>query len=156
MPPTPARKALDYAENELGVHQVFEDAQHLAANLDKLLGDLDKAHDTKRALQSAIEDRGYELLSVERGKHHDMSATALDQHMKQVRYRDDAMKQYRSQLDAVTGEIQGLEYDAEMLRLQTKILTARMQELGGYLHYLAAVKEADTLSKATTTTEDKP
>jgi hypothetical protein len=76
--------------------------------------------------------------------------------MKVVRNRDEAMKQYRIKLDTVTGEIQGLEYDAEMLRLQIKILVARMEELGGYLRYLAAVKEAQTLTKATTTTEDRP
>lgn len=156
MTPTPARKALDYAEQVLGVHSVFEEVQLNRTNLDGLLGDLDKAHDTKRALQAAIEDRTYELLSAERGKHHDMSATALDQHMKVVRNRDEAMREYRSKLDAVTGEIQGLEYDAEMLRLQIKILVARMEELGGYLHYLAAIKQAETLTKATTTTEEQP
>lgn len=154
MATTPARKALDYAEQQLSVHSVYEEAVENRQKLDALLGDLDKAHDTKRGLQAAIEDRGYELLSVERGKHHDMSATALDQHMKQVRHRDEAMKQYRVQLDTVTGEIQGLEYDAEMLRIGIKILVARMEELGGYLQYLAAIKQAETLTKATTTVEE--
>ncbi len=144
--------ALAYAETQLGVHNVFEEALGNRDSLDALLGDLDKAHDTKRTVQAAMSDREFELLTEERGKHHEMSATALDQHMKQVKWRDEKMKDYRLRLDLVAGEIQGLEYDAEMLRITIRILTARMEELGGYLHYLGAVKQAETTTKQMTTT----
>lgn len=146
-------KALAYAEDKLGVHDVFKETVQAHEELDKLLGDLDKAQDTRRGLTAAIEDRTYELLGNERSKHADMSATALDQHMKQVKHKDDAMKQYRIKLDEVHGEIQGLEYDAEILKMRIRIGVARMEQLGGYLNYLAAVKQADTLTKDTKGTQ---
>lgn len=142
-----SNRALAYAENNLGVHSVYEEATEAHKKLDELLADLDKAQDQRRSLSAMIEDRGFELLGIERGKHADMSATALDQHMKLVRNRDQPMKEYRARHDALVGEIQGLEYDADLLKLRIKIAVARMEQLGGYLHYLGAVKEAETLTR---------
>jgi hypothetical protein len=147
-----SNKALAYAEDKLGVHTTYEQAVQAKEDLDRLLSDLDKAHDRKRGLQGAIEDRTFDLLTEERGKHADQSATWLDQHMKGVRNKDDAMRKYRAALDEVSSEIQGLEYDAEILKFHIKISVARLEELGGYLHYLAAVKEAETTTKSTSPT----
>jgi hypothetical protein len=55
-------------------------------------------------------------------------------------------------LNKVLSEIQGLEYDADLLKLRIKLGTARLEELGGYLHYLAAIKATNTATPTTTAT----
>ena len=55
----------------------------------------------------------------------------------------------RKQLTGVAAQVDGLELDLSVQQSIIKIETARMTELGGYFNYLAAVKEAETLTKLT-------
>lgn len=143
-------RAIKYAEDQLGVHAVYEQAQANRAVLDKLLAELDKAQDDKRRLAEEIADREAELLIEERGKHSDMSAAAFDQHTKSAKRKDPELKKLREAFNGSLSEIQGLEYDVDMAKVEIRIACSRMEELGGYLNYLAAVK-AETTSKTNQT-----
>lgn len=142
-------KALQYAETNLGVHACYQAAKDAHEALDDILNALDKAQDNRRILVDDIADREAELLIEERGKHPDQSATWLDQHMKQVKRKDEKLRDLRSMMNEAQARISGLEYDVDIQKHRIKIETARMEELGGYLHYLAAIKQAETLTKTT-------
>lgn len=144
-----ANPALAYAEVTLGVHLCYDAAVLAHSQLDEVVTDLDKAHDQRRTITEQVADREADLLIAERGKHSDMSATALDQHMKTVKRKDTMLTELRNQLNIVQGSINGLEYDSDMLKLRIKIEVARMEELGGYLQYLSAIKQAENLKKLT-------
>lgn len=137
--------ALEYAEQTLGVHSCYEAAQAARSDLDEIVTGLDKAQDTRRTLVEEIADREADLLIEERGKHADSSANWMEQHMKTVKRKDEQLSDLRRRLNDAQATIAGLEYDADMVKFQIKIQCARMEELGGYLNYLAAIKQAETL-----------
>ncbi len=145
-------KALDYAEKKLGVHTVWEDAQSQLAELNELYTDLDKSQDQRRELAEQIADREGELLSDERGRHPEMSAAAFDQHFKGIKRGDTALQGFRAKHMEVSGIINGLEYDVDLLKHRLRLSEARLIELGGYFNYLASVKQDETANKTDRTT----
>lgn len=135
--------ALDYAENTLGVHKVQHEANELLVQLDETLTALDAAIDARRNLDDQIEDRQMVLLIEERGKHMDMSQAGMDRHLKEVYHKDEILKRLQSERNAKAGEASGLELDAKYQENALKIKAARMEELGGYFHFLAVTKLAE-------------
>ena len=141
-------KAVTYAENKLGVHQVLQNAVDAQHELDGIFNDLDRLHENKRACADKVQDREVAVYVEERTKHTEMSATALDAHVKNVRREDKDLVKLREETNNNLNSIQGLEYDAEIQRNTIKMSCARMEQLGGYLNYLAAIKNADKADKA--------
>lgn len=135
-------KALDYAENKLGVHLVYDEARTAHKALDEVYTALSNAGDNKRDLLDRVHDQEQVIASDERGKHPDMSAAGMEKHLKMAFAADGDLKSLRDQLRKVLNDIDGLEYDAKSLENGIKIAVARMTELGGYFQYLAAVKNA--------------
>jgi hypothetical protein len=138
-------RALDYAENHLGVHRVHEEAETLLAELDEAMNALDSAIDARRTLDEQIDDRHMLLLIEERGKAADISQAAMDRRLKEVYHKDEELKRLRMQRNAKAGEASGLELDIEHTKYRLKVKVARMEELGGYFQYLAAVKNAESI-----------
>lgn len=136
-----------YAEVNLGVHGCYDAANAAHSQLNEIVSDLDKAQDRKRILTDQVTDREMDLLIAERGKHSDMSEAGLERHMKTVKHKDTMLTELRKQLNQTLAQISGLEYDADIEKQRIKIESARMEELGGYLKYLAAAKEAESLNK---------
>jgi hypothetical protein len=141
--PSPGARALAYVE-QLGVHQVYNDAQLKRSELDKVFDELATLRDKKREDETLLTDREMELLAEERGKHPDHSQAAMDRHLKVVHWSDEQCRALRGQLAQVSGEIDGLQYDRDMLETDIKIAVARLHELGGFLTFMAAIKEAET------------
>jgi hypothetical protein len=81
-PVNAAVKALTYAEEQLGVHSVYDEARENYVKLDNLMTDLGNARDKKRTLERDIQDREFEIMSDERSKHPEMSAASMDKHLK--------------------------------------------------------------------------
>jgi len=140
-------KALTYAEETLGVHKVWENVQTYLQDLDGLLADLDKAQDRKRQLEEDYADREVELVHEMRGIHPSMSDTRFKSEYKGWERADEKLSGLRVELNKVRSEIQGLEYDVDLLKLRIRANSARLEELGGYLHYLAAVKNQAEAAK---------
>lgn len=146
--PSAGVKALRYAEEQLHVHSVYEAAQEIRESLDKTFTGLSEARDKKRDLESRIVDVEMEIASEERGKHPDMSAAAMEKHLKIALHRNDDWRELREQLSTTIGDIDGLEFDKSIYEVDIKIAVSRMTELGGYLQYLAAIKQSETTNKA--------
>lgn len=143
-------KALSYAEDTLGVHNVFVFANEKRSELDNLLTFLAEKRDSRRDIELKITDREMEVTSEERSKHPDMAVTRWDKHIKEKFRDDDDLRALREQKFAVDSEIEGLDFDRQIVETDIKICIARMNELGGYLAYLAAVKNASSIEKPVT------
>jgi hypothetical protein len=141
-------KALAYAEDTLGVHTVYEACVAHRDRLDGILDRLAEAKDTKRDLEFRLSDQEQLIASDEWGKHPDMAQTRMDKHLKSAFWKSDEWRELREQLGRATGDVEGLEYDKSVCDTDIKIAVARMQELGGYLQYLAAVKLASGAAKS--------
>lgn len=138
-----------YAEEDLGVHSILVGVIDAREKLDKeILSVLSDARDQKRKAEQDLDDRETELLIDERGKHSDMSATALREHMKVVLFKDAEWKRLRDLVRSLNDTIDGAEVDRKLRERDIEIGCARMYELGGYLYYLGAVKQASIASKA--------
>lgn len=135
-----ALKALRYAEDQLGVHLVYNLATDDRNKLDGLLTDIGEARDKKRITERSIEDRQFEIMSRELATHPAMSAAAMDKHLKLAYHGDPDLQQLRAQHVAAVNDLDGLELDRAMVETDIKIAVARLNELGGYFEYLAAIK----------------
>jgi len=136
-----ANKALEYAEDTLGVHDVYERANQAQDNLDATLTKIAEAKDKRRDLEARVTDREMIVTSDEWEKHPDMAVTRMDKHIKVALNNDTELRELREQLWRAISDIEGLEFDKTVAQNDINIATSRMTQLGGYLNYLAAVKQ---------------
>jgi hypothetical protein len=134
-------KALHYAEQELGVHTVYAEAIQARDELEKALDGLIGARLKKRAYESQLADREMELIAEARGKHPDMPVTRMDAHMKEVKHTDSKCRDLRDEISGCSSAIDAYETTKSIAEANIKIAAARLQELGGYFEYLAAIKQ---------------
>lgn len=144
---SPGRKGLDYAENVLGVNRVYDEALEFRKELDSILTDLAAMRDKRRETESMLNDREQMVAADEWGKHPDMAVTRMEKHLKSALSNDDETRELREQLAKVVSDIEGLEFDRQIKETDIKIAVSRLQELGGYLNYLAAIKQAAATEK---------
>lgn len=145
----PKPPALAYAEDVLGVHNVWDEAQGVVIDLNEELDGLDKAQDARRALDQQVEDLKMDILIEERGKHADHTQAAFDRHLKEVYHKHEGLRQLVQQRNMQAGVVTGHEIEITYLKSRVTILSARMTELGGYFQYLAVTKQA-ALAEQTT------
>lgn len=140
--PSPALKALQYAEEKLGVNSVYETALSKREELDEVLSEISELRDKKRLLAMSLEDKEMAVAADEYGKHPDMAVTRMEKHIKVAFSNDGEIRSMREELAKVSGDIEGREFDRDMLETDIKIAVARLHELGGYLQYLAVIKSS--------------
>jgi hypothetical protein len=88
-----------------------------------------------------------QLVISERGKHPDISETAFRGHLKEVLFKDTEWRRIRDHIRGLGAYIDGAEVDRKLTERDIEIGCARMIELGGYLNYLAAAKNASIANK---------
>lgn len=115
--------------------------------------------DQKRSLEQLIEDREIEIAIEYHGLHPDSSVAATERSLKLKIPKDSRIRDLRAMLSEVIGSLEGVEYDIKMSEHDIRIGVARLTELGGYLNYLAVIKQAQPLGATkpeTPTTPEKP
>lgn len=132
--------AIKYAEETLGIHEVFEETVEAKNKLDKILTEISEKRDQLRDKEFLLADKEMEIASDERGKHADMSATAMEKHLKIAYSNDGAVRGFREEIARLKSDIEGLEYDRSIEEHTIKIGCARMTQLGGYFQYLSVIK----------------
>lgn len=135
-------KAIRYAEDNLNVHGVYDEAQAARGRLDDLMTEIAGARDQRREAEEALRDREMELAADEWANHPEFSATKMDGHLKTVRHNDGFHRAARDKVAKIVSDIEGLEYDIRLAEVDIRIAVARLHELGGYFEYLAAIKQA--------------
>ena len=131
--------ARKYAEEVLGVHKIFDEVREELVKMDDQLTRLDKAQDDRRILEDQYADREVELISEMRGIHPNMSDTRFKSEWKGWERRDSELNRLRREINVAKSDVQGAEIELELCRVRLRVGCARMEEMGGYLNYLAAV-----------------
>lgn len=145
----PASDALKYAEDALGVHEVYREAIEAHQRVEEAATEIAQLRDRKRDVEFDIQMREIELSQLESGKHPEMSATAMNTHMRKVVWTDVKYLELKHALDRLQGQLDGAEATLKISENTVRIESARMIELGGYFNYLAVVKAAAKPSKPT-------
>jgi hypothetical protein len=145
-------KALDYAEKTLGVHSVYDEARSVQEQHARAMTDLADFFRVKRKVTSEIADREADVIVDERSKHPDHSHAAMERHLKTEFRRDAKLQELRGRLLDIDSAIDEAEFRSRSYEAQLRLLTARIEQLGGYFNYLAAVKTAGQSDKTATET----
>jgi hypothetical protein len=138
---------VDYAEDVLGVHAVATEADDVHAALASHLAVHATAASTIRSLNDRIDAREFELAGEIRSEHPDISQTALERAIKDARQSDDVMRGLRRELRDVQSEQDLAQADIERNKYRLRVLSARMNELGGLLAFYGAAKVSATQRK---------
>jgi hypothetical protein len=150
-PTSPGVKALRYAEDRLKVHAVYQHANDCLAKLDETQLQLNSLRAEKRMEEQSLRDLEMELIERERAADPSESVAAFERRFKVVLHNDGNVRVSRLRLSDLAGEIDELERASDILSKDIQITVARMSELGGYLNYLAVIKQAESnLSTPTT------
>lgn len=142
-------RGLAYAEETLGVHTVYTEAIALRENFARLQNELLKRRSDRRMAEDVNASREMDLTIEHRGRHPEMSEAAFGRHMKVVLHQDAQIQAGRDTLSGVEINIDRLQTDLRLVEIDLKVSVARLEELGGYFVYLAALKNAETC-------QDKP
>lgn len=142
-------KALRYAEETLGVHQVYQDAKMAREYLDTVLTELSKARDARRDTERDLHDLEMMLTLDERSKNPELSVAAFERHLKDVLWQNEPARRLRHEIHELASSIDGLEMDIKMAETDVRIAVSRMQELGGLLQFLAAIKLSSNTTEET-------
>lgn len=141
---------ISYAENNLGVHDVFALAKAAITRLQAAQDERSKLRSRRRSVEDEMSNVEMRIISDERAKHPDTSQASLSQHIKTVLRQDGEMEELRLQLNEVDSAIDDQDTTIKVAQADIQVYSARMTELGGYLSYLAAAKTAKTAKPATT------
>lgn len=135
---------VDYAEQSLGVHKVYDEAA-TRLNEHAHLTDEIKALNAKiRQVKESITDRESLIVAQEGGNIAGLSKTAAKEHMKAAFDADDEINRLRGLLADAEAERADADATLRHHALGVQMLTARMQELGGLLEFYAAAKRNTT------------
>lgn len=144
--PSPEKKAFDYVES-LGVHSVYDEALASRKALGDKVMELADLRSRRRTLESLKSDLEMAVVEEERHKHTDMSATAMEKHLKVAFSNNGDIRETRDELIMLAGQIEMTEHDVSLLEHDIRIAAARLHELGGLTNFMAAVKQAETTRK---------
>lgn len=143
-PVSAGRKAVSYAEDTLGVNEIHLVALTARTELDASFTKISELKDFKRNAEQKVSERELELIGDEHGRHPELSVAAMERHLKLELPKDPLLRELRGNVTMAISDIEGVEYDIRVFEADVRIAVARLNELGGYLTYLAAVKSAET------------
>lgn len=136
-----ARKsAVAYAEEDLGVQSVLEEANLAFEAFNNARRELLGMRATKRRIEGLIADREADV-AMEIFRNADgASQAAVERHTKLEIGTDTTLRTLREQLREHLDDIDTQETEAALAKTRMEIAIARMTELGGYMQYLAIAK----------------
>lgn len=135
--------AVDYAEQQLGVHSVYEEACNRLDQHTECTAKIADFNIRIRLLKKEIEDAEIQIASDERAKEHGLSKTAFSDHLKEVLKTDSNLRDLRTKLADLEVERSNEELRAKHHSLGLQLSIGRLHELGGLLHFYAATKLAE-------------
>lgn len=133
-----------YAEDYLGVHEVWEEAEHRLLDHRRLTEDIKELNRRIRGAKENLADRESVLVADHGADLVGLSKTAAKEHMKAVIDADAEAQRIRDQIATAEAERQEADLDLRHQEVGLKVLTARMQELDGLLEFYAASKRNTT------------
>lgn len=136
-----------WAEDELGVNSLYSEVKDIEQELEPMLHARRHVEADIRYSREEMDTYESELILREKNSNPDMSATAFERHIKLAIVADKNHSKMRNDLLDTQARLGKIEADIRMLELKLRGRTARLQELGGYLSYLAGVKNAAAVAR---------
>jgi len=133
-----------FLEAEATGDNLYESAEENLVALSKAQEELRGLLNNKRALTESQTDREMELLAEQRAKHSDMGVGRFEEHLKLKKRSDKKLTEVRNALSQCQSALTQTEHYIELIRSTIRFKVAALEELGGYLHCLAAHKAYDT------------
>lgn len=141
------KNPVKYAENDLGVHQPWEEAQN-RLSLYGIASDAIAEHKRElRTLKAQIEDAKHNVRTVAPSEvdfWDSMSQKDRDQAIKDKIADSDYITELEKRVREHQASLDTAESEARHHELGLKVLSSRMTELGGLLSFYAEVKRAET------------
>ena len=131
-----------YAEQTLGVHDVYRKAE---ARLDELQAAQAAATDARRVIRMAkdeLADREREITNERRAENHEMTDTAFKKAIKEWIAADKEHQRIQVKLREAESDRDAADADVKRHEHGVRVHAARMEELAGLLHFYAAVNQA--------------
>lgn len=130
------------------MHSAHTAAQDAAAEAERLRRNLALERRVKADMEERYRDAELEFISDQRGNHADLSQTAWEKLAKELVHKEPDLRKLRGQLADKALELEATEASVRKAQTDCDIAVARLHELGGYLAYLAAIKQASLLPPA--------
>lgn len=134
----------EYAEDELGVHQVWDDANAAHASLDEAMSKAVEHRARVRSLHEAVEDEEANLMARIAAEYSERTATERERLFRETRRTDKDLVRLRAVLLEAQSDLDIAEASVEGHKYRLRVLVARMHELGGLLELYAATKKDDS------------
>ena len=150
---SPEVKALQYVEG-LGLNSVYEHALEVRRALEAQQHELHNIKNRRRELEQFKTDVEMEIIEDERSKHPDMSAAAMEKHLKVCFSNSNDLRGTRDEMFLITAQIEAIEQEIDRCNLDLKIDIARLHELGGYFQFMAVLKQV-SVSRQSNQTDSK-
>lgn len=134
-----------YAERTLGVHIPWEQSQALLVERDELSRQLVTLRGTVRNLKTILEDRTMEIRS-DAPSHPEWPAKGVQEREKFVKvliFLDESVQETNSNIEDAQEKLDSADARIKQIEVSLHVLTARMNELSGLLHFYAAAKAAE-------------
>jgi hypothetical protein len=139
---TPEAKALAFA-NAQGYQTTYNEARDTQLNLEDHLAQVPSVKNEKRITEQYMLDRDIELLlTVRKNLGPTASQASVEREHKIGLNVDPEMKRHRSDLRLQQLKLDDLESGIKSCEFELRLLTGRLNQMGGYFNYLAAVKSA--------------
>lgn len=135
-------RALAYAEDKLGVHRVWTNAEQLVVQLQEAYRVQAGFEAEARDLAFQIERRKQVILIDESKAGAAMTVAALERHIKLAQAGDEELTKLQELHNTNAGHRDRVSADIRGAENNLKAHNARMNELGGYFEYLASAKHA--------------
>ena len=150
---SPEVKAFRYVES-LGLNTVYEGAVSSRTALEDKYMTLNNLRNRRRTVEAFRLDCEMVVIESERSKHPEMSQAQMDKHLKVAFSNHSDIREANEELMMLAGQIELTEHEVELLKTDIKIATSRLEELGGYLQFMAVLKQSEVSRKSRETTPD--
>lgn len=137
-------KALAYAEDSLGVHRIWVEAESVTVRLQELYRMRAGFEAETRTLNLQVEKRKNQILVDTSLANPEAGPTAMDRLVKLANAQDENLDRLHELLAEAMGRRDSIEAEIRGAETNHKAYLARMKELGGYFEYLATIKAAQT------------
>lgn len=134
------RKAVRYAEDNLGVHSLYQEIEDHLTDLNDALISYNEATQQVRLLAEKMEDREIELIGEYRAGDPKIAVAAIERRIKEDRANDDELAALRAEHRKAQDDQTLAESQVTILKYRLRGKTARLNELGGLLTFYAATK----------------
>jgi hypothetical protein len=138
---------VDYAEITLGVHDVYAEAVKTQSVLTGAQSRVVAATRERRHTEELLAETEQEVIAELRAKYADVSDTAFQRLAKQELVKDKRMRDLRDKHREAQAGADLAEAEQRAAEFQLRLLTARMNEIGGLLFFYGAAKMASTQAR---------